>query len=93
LGQQEEFGWQGGPNGTASNSNATECLTIEIVSRMVTQREKSGVTARHLQERLVVMTRLPFDGATASAIVSARQVPVLVIEPERLPPGEGASRT
>lgn len=48
---------------------------------------------RHLQERLVVMTRLPFDGATASAVVTARQVPVLVIEPERLPPGEGDSRT
>jgi hypothetical protein len=48
---------------------------------------------RHLQERLVVMARLPFDGATASAIVTARQVPVLVIEPERLPPGEGDSRT
>jgi hypothetical protein len=48
---------------------------------------------RHLQERLVVMARLPFDGATASAIVAARQVPVLVIEPERLPPGEGDSRT
>jgi len=47
----------------------------------------------HLQERLVVMTHLPFDGATTSAIASARQVPVLVIEPERLPPGEGASRT
>jgi hypothetical protein len=47
----------------------------------------------HLQERLVVMSRLPFDSATASAIVTARQVPVLVIEPERLPPGEGASRT
>ena len=48
---------------------------------------------RHLQERLVVMSRLPFDGALASAIVTARQVPVLVIEPERLPPGEGDSRT
>ena len=40
---------------------------------------------RHLQERLVVMTRLPFDGAMASAVVTAREVPVLVIEPERLP--------
>jgi hypothetical protein len=48
---------------------------------------------RLLQERLVVMARLPFDGATAYAIVTARQVPVLVIEPERLPPGEGDSRT
>ncbi len=48
---------------------------------------------RHLQERLVVMTRLPFDGATASAVVTARQVPVLVIEPERLPLSEGDSRT
>ncbi len=46
-----------------------------------------------LQERLVVMTRLPFDDATAFAIVTARQVPVLIIEPERLPPGEGDSRT
>jgi hypothetical protein len=46
-----------------------------------------------LQERLVVMNRLPFDGATAFAIVTARQVPVLVIEPERLPPREGDSRT
>ena len=45
---------------------------------------------RHLQERLVVMTRLPFDGAVASAIAAERQVPVLVIEPKKLPPGEGA---
>lgn len=42
-------------------------------------------TMRHLQERLVVMTRVPFDGAIASAIAAARQVPVLVIEPETKP--------
>lgn len=45
---------------------------------------------RALQERLVVMARTPFDGAIASAIGAARQVPVLVIEPERLRSGEGA---
>lgn len=37
-----------------------------------------------LGERLLVMTRVPFDGEVASAIAAARQVPVLVIEPERL---------
>lgn len=41
---------------------------------------------RPLQERLLIMTRVPFDGEIASAIATARQVPVLVIEPERLPP-------
>jgi hypothetical protein len=41
---------------------------------------------RDLQERLVVMSRLPLDGAVASAIAAARQVPVLVIEPETKPP-------
>jgi len=47
---------------------------------------------RPLQERLVVMTRLPSDGPVASTIAAARQVPVLVIEPEKLPSGEGTPR-
>lgn len=41
----------------------------------------------HLQERLIVMTRGAFDDSAASIIASARQVPVLVIEP---PISEGA---
>ena len=36
---------------------------------------------RQIQERLVVMTRGAFKDAIASALVAARQVPVLVIEP------------
>jgi hypothetical protein len=39
---------------------------------------------RTLRERMVVMTRVPFDGAIASAIAAGRGVPVLVIEPEKL---------
>ena len=35
----------------------------------------------NLQERLIVMTRGAFDDSAASVIASARQVPVLVIEP------------
>lgn len=35
---------------------------------------------RHLQERLVVMSRGAFDPAVASTVAAARQVPVLVIE-------------
>lgn len=70
-------------------------LTIHRIAAGDLSRDPTAClkAMRHLQERLVVMTRLPFDGATASAIVTARQVPVLVIEPERLPPGEGAPRT
>lgn len=41
---------------------------------------------RPLRERLLVMTRVPFDRGLASAIAAGRQVPVLVIEPERVPP-------
>jgi len=40
---------------------------------------------RSLHERMLVLTRLASDGAIASAIAGARQVPVLVVEPERLP--------
>ena len=37
---------------------------------------------RHMQERLVVMTRGAFaDAAVASTIAAARRVPVLVVEP------------
>ena len=70
-------------------------LTIQYVTAGDLSADSTAClkAMRHLQERLVVMARLPFDGATASAIVTARQVPVLVIEPGRLPPGEGDSRT
>jgi hypothetical protein len=36
---------------------------------------------RHLQERLVVMTRGAFDANIPSTIASARRVPVLLLEP------------
>ena len=36
---------------------------------------------RHIQERLIVVTRGAFADVTASAIAAARQVPVLVVEP------------
>lgn len=37
---------------------------------------------RHLQERLVVMTRGAFDESVPPTITSARRVPVLMVEPE-----------
>ena len=43
------------------------------------------------QERLLVLARPPSDGAIASALAAARQVPVLVIEPEMPPLGENSS--
>lgn len=49
---------------------------------------------RHLQERLIVMTRGAFDDSVASIIASARRVPVLVIEPpkrEDVPGSESAA--
>jgi len=49
---------------------------------------------RYLQERLVVMTRGAFDESVALIIASARQVPVLVIEPpkrEDIPATENAA--
>jgi hypothetical protein len=36
---------------------------------------------RHVQERLIIVTRGAFADGTASAIATARQVPVLVVEP------------
>jgi len=45
---------------------------------------------RHLQERLVVMTRGSFDDSVASTIASARHVPVLLIAP---PPPEAQGET
>jgi hypothetical protein len=58
-----------------------------IAARDVSLADPAGCVQamRDLQERLVVMTRVPFDGAIASAIAAARQVPVLVIEPETKP--------
>ncbi len=38
---------------------------------------------RHLQERLIVMSRGAFDPTVASTIAAVRQVPVLVIEPSK----------
>ncbi|HEX9070315.1 MAG TPA: hypothetical protein VF852_00025 [Pseudolabrys sp.] len=90
-----------GPGGRDRENPRTAQLAAEtgLTIQYVTAGDLSADSTaclkamRQLQERLVVMARLPFDGATASAIVTARQVPVLVIEPERLPPGEGDSRT
>ena len=89
-----------GPSGRRENPRTAQLaaktgLTIQYVTAGDLSADSTAClkAMRHLQERLVVMARLPFDGATASAIVTARQVPVLVIEPERLPPGEGDSRT
>jgi hypothetical protein len=89
-----------GPSGRRENPRTAQLaaktgLTIQYVTAGDLSADSTAClkAMRQLQERLVVMARLPFDGATASAIVTARQVPVLVIEPERLPPGEGDSRT
>lgn len=89
-----------GPGGRRENPRTAQLaaktgLTIQYVTAGDLSADSTAClkAMRQLQERLVVMARLPFDGATASAIVTARQVPVLVIEPERLPPGEGDSRT
>lgn len=58
-----------------------------IAARELSPNPKACLEAlRPLQERLLIMTSVPFDGNIASAIATARQVPVLVIEPERLPP-------
>ena len=43
------------------------------------------------RERLLVLARPPSDGAIASALAAARQVPVLVIEPEIMPLGGSPS--
>jgi len=58
-----------------------------IATRKLSTDPMACLEALHpLRERLLVMTRVPFDGEVASAIAGARQVPVLVIEPESLPP-------
>jgi hypothetical protein len=43
---------------------------------------------RHVQERLIVVTRGAFADGTAAAIATARQVPVLVVEPVGAAVGE-----
>lgn len=45
---------------------------------------------RHLQERLIVMSRGVFDPTVASTIATVRQVPVLVVEPHQAEGRDGA---
>lgn len=73
----------------ANTGLTTYCITAGDLSPDPTACLK---VMRHLQERLLVMTRLPSDSTTASAIVAARHVPMLVIEPG-MPQGRDIPRT
>jgi len=56
-----------------------------IAAREFSPNPKACLAALHpMRERLLVMTRVPLEEEMVSAIAAARQVPVLVIEPERL---------
>lgn len=60
-------------------------LTIKHVGAArlgLTDPAACALAFRQIQERLIVMTRGAFADEAASAIAAARQVPVLVVEPE-----------
>jgi hypothetical protein len=76
------------PEGPQLSQLAAEAgVTIRrIAAREFSPNPKACLAALHpMRERLLVMTRVPLEEEMASAIAAARQVPVLVIEPERLP--------